>query len=264
MLRRLGRRFRLVLVDNRGSGGSDLPWALFRVADMAADVVAVLDDAGIRRAHVMGMSLGGMVAQELAVGYPDRVDGLVLVSTSPGWPFACPIPAAPTVLLAASRAIPPGKAARRPAGNTVPADGAAREPELVGRLISLQRSRPTGPRAWMAQAAAGAGDAGQLRQTRIRARTLVLHGTADTVVDPRNGPAAGAPDPRGAAGDLPRAGSRAVLAGSGRLRRRGQRLPAAVSQAEASRCGPSRSQARSSPGSRLITRSGSAPGRMGR
>jgi pimeloyl-ACP methyl ester carboxylesterase len=82
VLRRLRRRFRLVLVDNRGSGGSDLPWAPFRVADMAADVVAVLDDARIRRAHVMGMSLGGLVAQELAAGYPDRVDALVLVSTS--------------------------------------------------------------------------------------------------------------------------------------------------------------------------------------
>ena len=187
VLHRLGRRFRLVLVDNRGSGGSDLPWAPFRVADMAADVVAVLDDAGIRRAHVMGMSLGGMVAQELAVGYPDRVDGLVLVSTSPGWPFAYPVPAASTVLLAASRAMPPGEAAGRRTGNAWPPDSAAREPELVRHLISLQRSRPTGLRAWMAQAAAGASYAGQRRQTRIRARTLVLHGTADTVVDPRNG-----------------------------------------------------------------------------
>ena len=135
----------------------------------------------------MGMSLGGLVAQELAAGYPDRVDGLVLVSTSPGWPFASPIPAPTTVLRAASRAMPPVRAARLPAGNPVPPDSATRDPELVRRLISLQRSRPTGPRAWMAQAAAGAGYIGQLRQTRIRARTLVLHGTADTVVDPLNG-----------------------------------------------------------------------------
>jgi pimeloyl-ACP methyl ester carboxylesterase len=187
VLRTLRRRFRLVLVDNRGSGGSDLPWAPFRVADMAADVVAVLDDAGIRRAHVMGMSLGGLVAQELAAGYPDRVDGLVLVSTSPGWPFACPLPAASTVLLAASRAMPAGQPAPVQAGNAVPPGSAARGPGLVRGLISLQRARPAGPRAWVAQAAAGASYVGQPRQARIRARTLVLHGSADTVVDPLNG-----------------------------------------------------------------------------
>jgi len=59
-------------VDNRGSGRSGLPAAWFAVADMAADVVAVLDGAGIRRAHVLGASLGGMVAQELAVDHPER------------------------------------------------------------------------------------------------------------------------------------------------------------------------------------------------
>ena len=183
VLRRLGRRFRLVLVDNRGSGRSDVPGAPFRVADMAADVVAVLDDAGIGRAHVMGVSLGGMVAQELAVDYPDRVDGLILVSTTPGWPFAYPMPAASVALLAASRTMSPGDAARRHAENALSPDAAAARPELVRRLADLQRSHP---QAAMAQAAAGASYAGQLRQTRIRARTLILHGTADTVVDPRN------------------------------------------------------------------------------
>src|SRR5437764_2697703 len=61
---RLRRRFRLVLVDNRGCGRSDRPAGSFTVADMAGDVVAVLDAAGIRQAHVLGASLGGMVAQE--------------------------------------------------------------------------------------------------------------------------------------------------------------------------------------------------------
>jgi pimeloyl-ACP methyl ester carboxylesterase len=69
VLRKLRRHFRLVLVDNRGSGRSGLPATSLDVAGMAADVVAVLDEAGIRRAHVMGASLGGMVAQELAVDH---------------------------------------------------------------------------------------------------------------------------------------------------------------------------------------------------
>jgi len=187
VLRKLRRRFRIVLVDNRGTGRSDGPDGPFRVADMAGDIVAVLDDAGIRRAHVLGASLGGMVAQDLAAGHPDRVNGLVLVSTTPGWPLAYPMPADSVRLIAATRRLTREEALRRHAENALSARSLQRRPELAGRLVELQRSRPAGPRAWSAQAAAGARYAGPLRRAPIRARTLVLHGEADAVVDPRNG-----------------------------------------------------------------------------
>jgi 3-oxoadipate enol-lactonase len=185
--RKLRRHFRLVLVDNRGSGLSHLPAGSFGVADMAGDVVAVLDDAGIRRAHTMGVSLGGMIAQELAVDHPDRVGGLVLVSTMPGWPFAYPMPAVSVRLFAATRTMTREAALRRHAENALSAYTIERQPEVVDQLVDVQRSRQADPRAVSAQAAAGARYAGRLRQTRIRARTLVVQGTADTVVDPGNG-----------------------------------------------------------------------------
>jgi 3-oxoadipate enol-lactonase len=187
VLRKLRRHFRLVLVDNRGSGGSDLPAGPFGVADMAGDVVAVLDGAGVRRAHMMGVSLGGMVAQELAVDHPGRVDGLVLVSTTPGWPFAYPMPAVSVRLFAATGGMTRDVALRRHSENALSARTIQGQPEVVDRLVALQRSRPADPRALSAQAAAGARYAGRLRQTRILARTLVLHGAADTVVNPGNG-----------------------------------------------------------------------------
>jgi len=187
VLRKLRRHFRLVLVDNRGSGRSDLPNDSFEVADMAGDVVAVLDGAGVRRAHMMGVSLGGMVAQDLAVAFPERVDGLVLVSTTPGWPFAYPMPAVSVRLFAATGSMTREVALRRHSENALSACTIQRRPEVVDRLVELQRSRPADPRALSAQAAAGARYAGQLRQTRIRARTLVLLGAEDSVVDPGNG-----------------------------------------------------------------------------
>jgi 3-oxoadipate enol-lactonase len=128
-----------------------------------------------------------MMAQELAVDHPDRVDGLVLVSTTPGWPFAFPMPAVSVRLLAATRSMTREAALRRHTENALSAHTIERQPEVVDRLVDVQRSRQADPRAVSAQAAAGASYAGRLRQTRIRARTLVVQGTADTVVDPRNG-----------------------------------------------------------------------------
>ena len=186
VLGKLRGRFRLVLVDNRGCGRSDRPAGSFSVADMAGDVVAVLDAAGIRRAHVLGASLGGMVAQEVAITRPELVEGLVLACTTPGWPFAYPMPAASVRLIAATGDMAGDAALRRHTENALSARTVQHRPELVDRLVELQGSRPADTGLLAAQAAAGARYAGRLRQARIRARTLIVHGGADTVVDPRN------------------------------------------------------------------------------
>jgi 3-oxoadipate enol-lactonase len=186
VVRRLRPHFRLILVDNRGSGGSDLPTDSLTVRDMARDVVSVLDAVGVPATHVLGVSLGGMVAQDLAVDHADRVRRLVLACTTPGWPFAYPMPVASVRLMNATRLLPPEVALRRHVENALSADTVANRPDLVERIVEFERRRPSDPGAFAAQAAAGARYVGQLRQTQIRAHTLVLHGDADTVVDPRN------------------------------------------------------------------------------
>jgi 3-oxoadipate enol-lactonase len=186
-LRILQRSFRLVLIDNRGSGRSAAPAGAFNVSDMCGDVLAVLDQIGVGAAHVLGASLGGMVAQDLAVTHPDRVDRLVLACTTPGWPLAYPMPAAFVRLIAASRRLPDGVASRRLVEGALSATTVAGRPELVERILAHQRSAAgERPAIWSEQARAGARYAGHLRQSRIRARTLILHGAADRVVDPRN------------------------------------------------------------------------------
>jgi len=182
----LRHRFRLVLVDNRGSGRSAGEGS-FSVADMAEDALAVLDDAGVGAAHVLGASLGGMIAQELAVRHPERVDRLILACTTPGWPFAYPMPMPSVRLIAATGRLTPDEALRRHVENALSASAVADRPELIQRIIDSQPLVPDRDAGgWQAQAAAGGRYAGSLRQRRIRARTLILHGTADRVVDPRN------------------------------------------------------------------------------
>ena len=76
--------FEVLVHDQRGLGSSEVPPGPYAMADYAADAAALLDHAGWERANVVGVSFGGMVAQELAVTCPERIERLALMCTSPG------------------------------------------------------------------------------------------------------------------------------------------------------------------------------------
>lgn len=81
-VRAFKNRYRVVFLDNRGVGKSSKPKEPYTVRTMADDIIGLMDHLGIDKAHIMGTSLGGMIAQELAISYPLRVDKLVLVGTT--------------------------------------------------------------------------------------------------------------------------------------------------------------------------------------
>ena len=83
-LQPLQERFTCIRFSNRGTGLSDKPAEPTTIRQMAADAVALLDALGIERAHVFGVSMGGMIAQEIVLNHPGRVNGLVLGCTTPG------------------------------------------------------------------------------------------------------------------------------------------------------------------------------------
>lgn len=80
----VAERYRAIVFDNRGVGRSDVPRGPYRIAGMARDALAVMDAAGVQSAHVLGASMGGMIAQELALRHPRRVKSLLLGCTSCG------------------------------------------------------------------------------------------------------------------------------------------------------------------------------------
>src|ERR1044072_3098014 len=94
----LAERYHIIMFDNRGVGRSDVPPGPYPIATMAADARAVLDAAGIDRAPVFGLSMGGLIAQEFTLQNPQRVGALVLGCTTCGGPKATP--AASEVLVA--------------------------------------------------------------------------------------------------------------------------------------------------------------------
>ena len=88
LLTMLASRFDLLTFDYRGLGASAPVAEPYVMADLAADAAALLDVVGWDRTTLAGLSFGGMVAQEFAVSFPDRVDRLALLATSPGGTFA--------------------------------------------------------------------------------------------------------------------------------------------------------------------------------
>jgi 3-oxoadipate enol-lactonase len=182
----LAERFDVLLFDNRGIGESDVPPGPYAVAEMAADAVQVLDEAGVGRAHVVGTSLGGMIAQELALTYPERVDRLVLACTTPGGPRAYPMPQVTADLIAEAATLEPAVALRRFVENALSPTTVAERPEIVERILEHRVATAQDRAAWAAQAAAGASFDAYDRLPGLAAPTLVQTGTNDVVVDPRN------------------------------------------------------------------------------
>jgi 3-oxoadipate enol-lactonase len=192
-IERLSASFRVIAFDNRDIGRSDRsPWP-YLVAQMARDAVAVLDAVEEPRAHVYGFSLGGMVAQELAIGHPHRVGALVLGATTAGGPTA--LPQDPEALTFFARAGAMGREEAEWAA--VPYSYGERTRRLHGDRIAEDIARRLSPErgileplantfTYVHQIAAAATHISITRLARITAPTLVVHGGQDRVESPEN------------------------------------------------------------------------------
>lgn len=174
----LARHFTVIAYDQRDSGGTRNPAAPYGLDELAADAAALIAGLSHARAHVFGTSLGGVIAQVLAVRHPERVDRLVLSSTFRAG--VSPLAVNPEVFarLASLRAGLPGTAAEI-AGYFFPADHVAAHPEVAQLFSGSRRDEAQKQRRAAILARPVACD-----PAAIAAPTLVLAGAEDRLIPP--------------------------------------------------------------------------------
>ena len=174
----LADRFRIVRYDHRGHGRSPVPSGRYELADLGADALALLDRLEIERAHLVGLSLGGMVAMWVAAHAPERVGRLVLLSTS----AKLGPPQAWADRATAVRAGGTGAIADTVVGRWFTPEYASAHPDVVRRFRDMIAATPPDGYA----ACCGAIERMDLEPelTRIRAAALVIAGTDDPATPP--------------------------------------------------------------------------------
>jgi len=183
---KLADRYEVILFDNRGARRSDQPAGPFAIEQMARDTVGLMDTLGINRAHVFGGSMGGMIALQMALDYPKRVDKLVLGATTAG---------------GRSRTFPPPEIQKyfypRPdlsahdyllwtGAVCYPQEFIDAHPDIVEKKIQANLAYPCKLAAYMAQLEAFTEFDVDQRLNTICAPTMVLIGTLDVLIPPPN------------------------------------------------------------------------------
>jgi pimeloyl-ACP methyl ester carboxylesterase len=180
----LAAKYRVIVFDNRGIGRSDMPPGPYPIATMASDALAVLDAAGVDQAHAYGISMGGMIAQELTLTHPERVRSLILGCTASGGPTAV-------------RAEPEVNQMLMNRGNMTPDEAAeAAIPFIydpgtprakIDEDLAVRRPWLPRPEAYIAQLQGILAWEAYSRLPHIKTPTLVIHGETDRLVPAGNG-----------------------------------------------------------------------------
>jgi len=180
----LSEHYRTVVLDNRGVGRSEASSLFFSMKDMADDAAAVLDAAGIAAAHVFGISMGGMIAQELALQHADRVKSLILGCTACGGREAVSAAAGVLEVLSARATMTPdeGVWAMAPFIYDDSTPRSRVEEDLAIRIRTFPQ-----PESYLAQLRAIRSWGSHSRLAGITVPTLIIQGETDKLIPPDNG-----------------------------------------------------------------------------
>lgn len=203
----LSERYKVLVFDNRGVGNTDKPDSEYTIELMADDTAGLLRTLGIRRAHILGISLGGFIAQEVALRHPDIVRSLILVSTNTGsrnamhkysqlwngylklWGFL------PGIIESNGKASMPSgiepyygmtkeEKIRYGLMSAFTPEYFNNHPEEIDRIVEWRMENPQPTYAWKRQFIAGINFDSSAKVHDIEAPTLVIAGSGDKFVTP--------------------------------------------------------------------------------
>jgi pimeloyl-ACP methyl ester carboxylesterase len=186
-LEEVGHGFETIVFDNRGMGLSGRAEMPFTIADMAADTAALLDALELETAHVLGISMGGMIAQELALAYPERIRTLTLGATYCGGPEGTLM--APEDLRMLGAAMASGERDRvfRAMWEINLSPGFRSDERRYAAFTAMAEELPAPQPVILQQMrACGAHDTSG-RLSKVSTPTLVVHGDEDRLLGPGNG-----------------------------------------------------------------------------
>jgi pimeloyl-ACP methyl ester carboxylesterase len=184
----LGEQLRTIALDYRDVGDSDAATEQYTIGDLAEDVRALAGALGVARASLIGISMGGFIALELALAHPRLVDRLILVVTSAGGATHVSTSAeVMRALMPGAEQVESGDGARRVCSLVAGPGFAERHPEAIEEFVEIARHNPMHVQAYLRQLSACRAHDVADRLGEITAPTLVLHGDADPLVRVENG-----------------------------------------------------------------------------
>lgn len=186
LLPELLSRRSVILFDNRGVGGSAGAGASLSIEQMADDAACVLGALDVGRAHVVGVSMGGFVAQALAVRHPGKVASLALVVTSAGGPDQEPAPESTVRAMTQREGLAPEEALRQAMRVAVSPGWWEAHQDVIERVVRWRLDRPVTSSVWAAQWQAIARFDYRDAVRDITAPTLVVAAGEDRVMPPSN------------------------------------------------------------------------------